>query len=150
VLFSEPFSLSGDKNLRIHAGAPKLANSWIYVECDLYNADTGAVYGFDLPIEFYFGSEGGEWWSEGSKSASRYLSAPPAGSYVLRVSVERDRKRWGEPDTVAVHIVEGVFRWRYWLALLIALSVIPVGVILYHRSFEKRRWSQSDFAPDEE
>jgi hypothetical protein len=103
------------------------------------------VYAFDLPIEFYQGFDGGEHWSEGSNQTTRYLSAVPAGTYVLRLAIERSNFK--KDDMVAITITQGVFRWLYWLIALLGVSLIPLGVVWHHHSFEKRRWSQSDFAP---
>ncbi|WP_428264951.1 DUF4178 domain-containing protein [Haliangium sp.] len=143
IFFSQPFQLSGGENLRIDAHG-SADNSWIYAECDLYNQDTGLVMAFDLPMEYYHGYTAGESWAEGSNRVTRYLSAVPAGTYILRLAVERSS--WKKPDRIGLFITEGVLRARAWLLLLLGISIIPIVVAIKHLRFERRRWSESDYA----
>lgn len=145
VEFSEPFRLAGGKNIEIKAYAPQLSNAWMYLQGDLYNEETGRVVQFDLPIEYYFGSDSGGSWSEGSRSAERYLSSMPAGTYTLRLTIERSNGQ--APSMVSVYIRQGVFRILDWLLIMLGISIVPVCIIIHHASFERRRWSQSDFGP---
>src|SRR5262249_46650539 len=82
VLFSEPFQLQGRPNIQISARAD-LDNSWLDIEGDLINEDTGLIQSFYVPLSYYSGVEDGEAWSEGSRENSTYLSALPAGLYRL-------------------------------------------------------------------
>ena len=47
-----------------------LANSWLETDLTLTNVETGEAVGVQNGLEYYFGVEGGESWSEGSKSNS--------------------------------------------------------------------------------
>lgn len=143
VVFSEPFALKARQNLEIRIGAP-VVNNWVYVQGDLFNEDTGLVQQFDVPIEYYEGVEAGERWTEGSQTGRRYLAALPAGNYSLRLQVERPH--WTLPISLDVRVRQGVLRWRYYLLLLLGLSLIPIGVGVHHFGFEKRRWKDSDYA----
>jgi hypothetical protein len=140
VVFSEPFSLKGGRNIEIEAYAP-VSNSWAYFQFDLVNKETGRVVSLDLPVEYYYGPD----WSEGSNRERRYLKAQPAGEYMLRTSLERKDK--ARPMTVQVRLRQGVLRMRYFLFLLGFLALIPLFVFLHHRNFERKRWSESGFGP---
>lgn len=140
VFFTKPFNLTG-KNLRVEAYSP-VNNSWVYLAGDIANEKTGMIESFDLPVEFYEGDDGGEHWSEGSRTKSVFLSAMPAGSYAMRLEAQ-----WpaGTPPTVMVRVTEGVFRWsHFFLALL--LVTIPAVILGFRRfTFEASRWNESMF-----
>jgi hypothetical protein len=143
VAFSEPFELRGRRNIAVEAQSGA-NNSWIFVAGDFINEETGLVQTFDLPIEYYYGVEDGESWSEGGTTTKTYLSALPAGKYTLRLEAQWGDK-WQQPTTVNLKIEQGQIRGFNFLVALIALSVIPILVALWHWSFERKRWSESMF-----
>ena len=143
LFFSEEFKLVGKQNVEIQGYCPQVDNSWVYAEVDLYNKETGAVYYFALPIEYYHGVTDGESWSEGGRSTTKSISAVPPGTYVLRLQVQRHD--YSRSATLMVKVKQGVFQYMSWFALLIAISFIPICIIIYHFMFERRRWAQSDY-----
>ncbi len=143
VFFSQPFELAGRRNIRI-AGESQVQNSWIYLEGDLINEETGVVQSFPIEISYYQGVEDGESWSEGGQKDSAYTSAMPAGRYVLRL--EGQWEKWQQPAIVAVKIEQNVTHGFNLLLALIVLSVVPIAMIIYHVRFEHRRWSESMFS----
>jgi len=142
VLFSQPFELAGRRNIRIVGESP-VQNTWVYLEGDLINDETGVVQSFPIDISYYQGVEDGESWSEGGQSDSAYTSAMPAGRYVLRV--EGQWERWQQPATIAIRIEQNVTHGFNLLIALIVLSIGPILMGIYHISFERRRWSESMF-----
>jgi ssDNA-binding Zn-finger/Zn-ribbon topoisomerase 1 len=144
VLFSEPFQLKGHKNIRV-TGRSNVDNTWLYVEGDLVNNETGDVQTFSLPVEYYHGIDDGESWSEGSQSPSTHLSALPEGQYVLRL--EAQWERWQQPAALSVRIDQGVPRVLHLFLAMLFISIIPVMVALYQFSFARRRWADSDYSP---
>ena len=144
VFFSEPFELKSLRNIRISASAP-VSNTWVYAEGDLINETTGLVQPFAVPVEYYSGVDGGESWSEGDKEPDVHLSSLPGGKYTMRLEVQWEK--WQEPQMLTVRIVQGVPRLLYWLLAMVAVSIIPLLVLLSQWSFEKRRWQDSEFNP---
>jgi len=142
VYFSEPFELAGRSNIRISGEAP-VDNSWIYLEGDLINDDTGVVQSFPIEISYYYGVEDGESWTEGTRNDSAYTSSLPAGRYILRL--EGQWERWQQPASLNVKIEQNVTNGFNFLVMLIALSLLPIIMLIYHISFERRRWSESMF-----
>ncbi len=142
VFFSEPFELERWRNIRISAESA-VNNSWIYMEGDLINEDTGLVQSFPLNISYYHGVEDGEAWSEGGQRDSAYTSALPAGRYILRI--EGQWEKWQQPVNVDLKIEQNVTHGFNFLLALIAVSVAPVVLGIYHFNFERRRWSESMF-----
>ena len=92
VRFSEPFELKGRKNIVITAAA-SVDNSWVEIEGDLINQATDESEAFSLPVEYYSGVEDGESWSEGNRSPDVYLSARPAGTYILGFEARHGARR---------------------------------------------------------
>ncbi|MEK6284780.1 MAG: DUF4178 domain-containing protein [Acidobacteriota bacterium] len=144
VIFSEPFQLKGRQNLRVTARA-NVDNSWLYVEGDLIDDATGEVQSFSMPVEYYHGVDSGESWSEGSQSPTIHLSAMPAGQYMLRL--EAQWEKWQQPATVSVRIDQGVPRALHLFLVMLFVSLLPLMMMVYHFSFEKRRWADSDYSP---
>jgi uncharacterized Zn finger protein (UPF0148 family) len=142
VFFSQPFELAGRRNIKVIGESP-VQNTWVYLEGDLINDETGVVQSFPIDISYYQGVEDGESWSEGGQSYSAYTSSMPAGRYVLRL--EGQWEKWQQPAVVTIRIEQNVTRGFNLLIALIVLSVGPVIMIIYHIGFERRRWSESMF-----
>jgi hypothetical protein len=142
VFFSEPFELSGRRNIRITGESP-VQNTWVYLEGDLINDETGLVQSFPIDISYYSGVEDGESWTEGGQKDSATTSSMPAGKYVLRL--EGQWEKWQEPATVSVRVEQNVSHGFNMILLLVALSIVPVIMVIYHINFERRRWSESMF-----
>ena len=142
VFFSEPFELKGRRNIRIVGQSP-VQNTWVYLEGDLINDETGIVQSFPIEISYYQGVEGGESWSEGGQSDSAYTSSMPGGRYVLRL--EGQWEKWQLPAVVSVRVEQNVTRGFNLLIALIVLTIGPVIMLIYHIGFERRRWSESMF-----
>ena len=142
VFFSEPFELAGRRNIRISGDSP-VQNTWVYLEGDLINEETGVVQSFPIEISYLQGVEDGESWSEGGQSDSAYTSSMPGGRYVLRL--EGQWERWQQPAVVSLKIEQNVTYGLNLLIALIVLSIGPIIMIIYHVGFERRRWSESMF-----
>lgn len=141
--FTQPFNLSGNQNVEVRANA-NMENSWVYVSGDLLNEETGALESFELPIEYYSGIDGGESWSEGSRSRKVHISAPPKGRYVMRLDVQ-----WEKPGTAQVHVEvrEGVFRISHLVLAIVAVSIPAILSMVKAWSFDMNRWKDSDYSP---
>jgi uncharacterized protein YdeI (BOF family) len=144
VKFSDPFELQGRKNVVVTASA-SVDNSWVEVEGDLINQATDESQSFSLPVEYYSGVEDGESWSEGNRSPDAFLSAQPAGTYIL--GFEARWEKFQQPMAVTVRVEQGIFNGGYVVLLLFFLSLFPIVMLIYHWRFEARRWADSDYSP---
>jgi hypothetical protein len=142
VFFSQPFELAGRRNIRIRGESP-VQNTWVYLEGDLINDETGDVTSFPIDISYYQGVEDGESWTEGGQTDSAYTSAMPAGRYILRL--EGQWERWQQPANVSIKIEQNVTHGFNLIIALIVLSIGPIVMAIYHIGFERRRWSESMF-----
>jgi Domain of unknown function (DUF4178) len=144
VKFTDPFELTSRKNVVVTAAA-SVDNSWVEIQGDLINQATDESQPFTLPIEYYYGVEDGESWSEGSRSPNVHLSALPAGSYIL--GLEARWEKFQQPMAVTVRVEQGVFNGGYIVLVLLLLSLFPIVMLIYHWRFEARRWEDSDYSP---
>jgi hypothetical protein len=140
IKFSPTFQLDEHANIEIAVEA-FVENTWAYVAIDLVNEKTGMLISFDKSLEYYSGYEGGESWSEGSRSDSQVLGPVEPGAYVLRVEAQQGSP---SPIVVEVKVIQGVFRLRWFLVALGVLA-IPFGLVCLHASsFRKKRWENSN------
>ena len=147
VFFSEPFELAGHRNIRVVGESP-VQNTWVYLEGDLINDESGVVQSFPIDISYYSGVEDGEAWTEGAQNDAAYTSSMPAGKYILRL--EGQWEKWQEPAVVTVKVEQNVTHGFNLIVVLIVLSIGPVIMLFYHINFERRRWSESMFGGGEE
>jgi ssDNA-binding Zn-finger/Zn-ribbon topoisomerase 1 len=147
VIFTEPISIAGGRNLRITGRALNVDNNWLYVAGDLIDESTGLVQQFDLPMEYYQGVEDGESWTEGSKDQAEFVPALPEGRYTMRLEAQWENWNQRTPPQFSVRIEQGVPRIINLLLLLVALSLLPLLFAFRHFAFERRRWADSAFNP---
>jgi hypothetical protein len=142
VIFTQPFDLDGNKNVRITAAAP-VSNSWTELSIDLINEKSTDIEAVNIPIEYYFGVSGGESWSEGSKVNDATISAVPEGKYALRI--EGSWKDWNRPMPIRVKVEQNVTRGVNFCLAFVFLLIGPIIGLFRKFSFESRRWSESMF-----
>lgn len=138
---SEPFQLSGGKAVEVRLKTD-VDNSWAWVEGALIHEDSGDAAFFGLEAAYYHGYSGGESWSEGSRQASKVLSAPGRGSYLVRADLQWDPAARNRPN-VTVEIREGGWSGGQLVAVL-SLILSPLLLLLHRQSFEKQRWEDSN------
>jgi hypothetical protein len=142
TVFSPPFELKGNRNVRITASAP-VDNSYASLDIDLINEQNNAVESVPIDIEFYSGVESGEAWSEGSKTSDVTVSSLPAGKYSLRV--EGTWQNYRQPLPVALKVEQNVTRGMNFCCAFFLLAIVPLFSLLRWWMFESRRWSESMF-----
>jgi hypothetical protein len=138
------------RNIHITVKAP-LDNTWVYLEGDLINEETGVVQSFPIDLSYYRGVEGGESWSEGKATDDIYLSALPGGKYTMRIEAQwggegATADRWKQQMPLTVTVEQNEPRGVNLIIALIVISIIPIIVIIWHIVFESRRWSESMFS----
>jgi uncharacterized Zn finger protein (UPF0148 family) len=143
TVFSQPFQLKGNRNVRITASAP-VNNSFAELDIDLVNEQNNEVESVNIPIEYYQGVEGGESWTEGGQTSDSTISSLPAGKYVLRV--EGTWQNFQQPLPVAVKVEQNVTRGMNFCCAFLALALVPLFSLIRKWTFESRRWSESMFS----
>ncbi len=143
TVFSKPFELKGNRNIQISAEAPSVNNSWASLEFDLVDENNNLVESVPVDVEYYNGVEGGESWTEGSKSQDATVSAIPAGKYTLRI--QGTWQNWQQPMPVSVKVEQNVVRGVNFCGAFLLLAIVPFLALIRKFSFESKRWSESMF-----
>jgi hypothetical protein len=142
IFFSPSFRIEdGSKNIEVKLSAP-VENNWIAVEGSLVNQDTGVAELFELAVSYYHGSDSDGAWSEGGRTETVYLSALPAGNYVLAISPQWDGPR-PSVSAFTVELRSGVLRWLYPVLALVGILLVPILGMFRALAFENRRWQES-------
>lgn len=139
---SNPFTLGTQSVMSMEIAAP-LNNSWLALDAALINEKDEVVEEMDGEISYYQGVEGGESWSEGDRSSTKYFKAPPAGTYRLILKAAGGSGINGLPrgEPLTVHLRQGAVLSRYFLVVFIIALLFPAYEITRKVMFEKRRWA---------
>jgi len=143
TVFSQPFDIKANRNIRIDASAP-VNNSFAELDVDLVNDQSQEVESVNIPIEYYSGTDSDGAWTEGSKDQDATLSSLPAGKYTLRV--EGTWQDWQQPMPITLKVEQNVNRGMNFMCALIGLVIVPVLGLFRKISFESRRWKDSMFS----
>jgi len=137
---SESFRITeGTQILGLHVEAG-VDNGWVYVTGELLDTTGESVLGVTgAEVSYYHGYEGGESWSEGSKSKRSLLQAPGPGTYRFSTSKEGD-----QAVPVRVVLTRGDRLVRYPLLLGIFLFLYPAWALARSAGFERRRWGMDE------
>ncbi len=142
TVFSQPFELKRNSNVRITANAP-VSNAWADLDVDLVNEQNQEVESVNIPIEYYSGSDSDGSWTEGAQTQDATLSSLPAGKYTLRV--EGTWQNFQQPINVAVKVEQNVSRGVNFCCAFVVLAILPILALFRKFMFESRRWSESMF-----
>lgn len=140
AVFSQPFELKGNSNVRITASA-NVMNSWADLDVDLVNEQNNEVESVNIPIEYYSGTDSDGAWTEGAQTQDATLSSLPAGKYTLRV--EGTWQNWQQSIPVNVKVEQNVTRGVNFCCAFVILAIIPLLAVFRKFIFESRRWSES-------
>ncbi len=121
-----------------------LSNGWAYFDVTLIDEASGRAWEVGRNVSYYFGTDGGESWSEGSKDDRFRLGGIPAGRYFLRLAPQGE-----EAVSYSVTVKRDVTNGLYWLLALLALVAPAVLGSLRSAGFEGQRWAESDYASTE-
>lgn len=142
ALFSQPFDIKANRNVRITASAP-VDNSWADLDVDLINDKSEEVESVNIPVEYYTGVDDGEAWSEGGRSTDATLSSLPAGQYTLRV--EGTWQNWQQQMPVQLKVEQNVTRGVNFGCAFLLLAIVPLLGLFRKITFESGRWKDSMF-----
>ncbi|MBK8302764.1 MAG: DUF4178 domain-containing protein [Chloracidobacterium sp.] len=143
AVFSQPFDVKANSNVRITAGA-NVDNAWADLDIDLINDQSQEVESVNVPVEYYSGSDSDGAWTEGGKSTDATLSSLPAGKYTLRV--EGTWQNWQTQMPVSVKVEQNVNRGVNFICALIILMIVPILGLFRKITFESGRWKDSMFS----
>lgn len=142
TVFSNPFELKGNRNVKITASAP-VNNSFVDLDVDLVNEQSQEIESVNIPIEYYSGTDSDGSWTEGGQTQDATLSSLPAGKYTLRV--EGTWQDFAQPMNVSVKVEQNVTRGVNFCCAFVILAILPLLALFRKFAFESKRWSESMF-----
>lgn len=143
---SGSFELSHQySNLEIELSSD-VDNNWIEVGVDLINDETGENREFEMGTEFYSGYDSDGRWTEGSRKNEIVISGIPKGKYHLNLQALGNRSNMSAVN-FSVSITHGVLAWKNFFIFVGLLVLFPLLLWWRQRTFEMRRWADSDYSP---
>jgi len=124
-----------------------LDNNWIGLDMTLVNKATGAAWPAARELAYYYGRDGGESWSEGSRDDEVVFLNIPPGTYYLAVDPEMAPEK-PVPVHDTIEVFTGGAGWSNFIMVMLFLVIFPVFTRLRFAAFEARRWAESDHAPE--
>ena len=123
-----------------------LDNNWLGLDLLLVNKATGAAWPAARELAYYYGRDGGESWSEGSRDDEVVFLDIPPGTYYLTVDPELAPDK-PLPVRDTLEVLSGGAGWSNFVMVMIFLVIFPIFTRLRHAAFEAGRWADSDHAP---
>ncbi len=143
---SREFTVTGKASKLAVRNDTSLANNWIGLDMTLVNKATGAAWPASREISYYYGNDGGESWSEGSRDDEVVFLNIPPGTYYLAVDPEMSEEM-PVPVRDTLEVKTGGAGWSNFVLLMIFLIAFPIFTRMRVASFETRRWMESDHPP---
>ncbi len=148
---TDPFEIPSAGMLQVDLRAG-VSNNEAFVGVTLINEKSGRGWEFARTLSHYSGTDDGESWTEGSKSATVNLAGIPAGTYYFRIAHNQDAQAGTLPRPIRYSIKarrgSGI-AWGLFFLVLLLLAIPPIWLTLQKSSFETRRWLESDYAPEQ-
>lgn len=142
---SDTFEVPGGiGNLEITTSAD-VQNQWMEVGYTLIDEKTGATTSFEQGVEYYYGSDSGGSWSEGSKSTTTTLSSIPGGRYYLLIQPVMQAGQ--NMKSFHVSVTRDAPDSSNYLWIMAMMILVPFFSIFRHMSHEVSRWSDSEYSP---
>jgi hypothetical protein len=143
--FSQPFTIDKKVPLAVEFEAPGIDNTWLAVQLDLVNEETGEVIQVSPEASYYSGVDDGERWSEGSRSATKQTAEVDPGRYVLRATpMFEGTSSFPRDYLVSVKGDSGVGVCCPFFVFVL-LFAGPLFTAWRSSTFETRRWNDAVF-----
>lgn len=114
-------------------------NGWMWLDIDLTQRGDG-VFSIGKEISYYHGVEGGESWSEGSRSATALFKVPAPGTYEFTLQAS-ERGGYRSQTPVSVEVRQGVVLMRWFIGLVVLMAIAAIWPYWRKQIFEHKRWA---------
>ncbi len=145
-LTTREFEIRGKPRKITVRNSTSLDNNWIGLEMMLVNKASGQAWPAAREIAYYYGRDGGESWSEGSRDDEVVFLNIPAGTYHLTVDPDLSPENRA-PVRDSIEVLSGGSGWSNYVMIMIFLIIFPIFTRLRLSAFEAKRWAESDHAP---
>lgn len=132
---SQPFEIRrADDVVKVELDSRALDNAWMVVDVAVVEGEDRVIHTLEADMEYYHGYEGGESWSEGSRSRSVYFRVPEAGTHRLLLHAVSATGETPQAEAaqhpLRVRVVAGAVRplWFKGVTVLCLVSLVGVGM----------------------
>jgi len=150
---SQPFQIRYKPAVVAIKSQADVNNSWVSVQFGIVNANDEVLFDTDDEVSYYQGVEGGESWSEGSNTSTKYIRIDNPGWYKLLVygqaGIGESPEAAGGPN-ISVELREGVMSTSYFWWMIVLCALYPLKEILRKYAHEKRRIPADDDDDDDD
>lgn len=145
VFTSESFSLDGmGSNIGVDMETD-VGNNWFAMAFSLVNETTNTSLEFENGVEYYWGMDGGERWTEGSADNTVNITNIRPGRY--HVAMQPIFSERTTPVVAKVRITKNVFYLSNYLWMIIVAGIFPIVYMLFEHNLNRKRWYFSDYSP---
>jgi len=123
-----------------------LDNNWIGLDLMLVNKASGQAWPVTRELAYYYGRDGGESWSEGSRDDEVVFLDIPPGTYYLTLDPDIAPEK-PVPVRDLIEVSSGGAGWSNFVIVMLFLALFPVFTLTRRAAFETSRWAGSDHAP---
>lgn len=136
---------------RLEAHSSSVNNSWVAVSVAFLDEQENVLLDADAEVAYYHGVQGGERWSEGSRTDSTLVILE--GPQVYRLDVFGSAGVWSQtggdrPTTrgppLQLALYRGVLPARYFLIFGLLALLYPIWAYGRQALFEARRWPSEE------
>ena len=140
------FEVKGKPRKIAVRNSTSLDNNWIGLDLMLVNKASGQAWPATRELAYYYGRDGGESWSEGSRDDEVVFLNIPPGTYYVTIDPDiAPEKPLPVHDTIEVR--SGGAGWSNFVMVMIFLTIFPIFTLVRRAAFETGRWAESDHAP---
>lgn len=142
-VLSKPFVVETLTPTLVVENQANISNDWVALNMMLVNETTGQALHASQELSYYWGSDGGESWSEGSSSGDVAFRDVPPGTWRLMLEHELDPSR-RTPIQDQLVVRRGGSSWSNLILLSLFLMAFPIYTRWRMFAFEVARWAESD------
>lgn len=128
-----------------------VSNSWAYVALEVTDPEGAPLFEAGRTIQYYFGREDNENWSQGSRRAHLFFRPTLPGDYDLTVYPAETGvwgNQWREPNQLSVSANQGVSSGLWMLLLGLGFGLFALMPVLRRAVHNHRRWRHSDWSDE--
>lgn len=138
TIYTTPsFSIGEKMGVFEFAMTAPVMQTWLEIEGNLVNEQTGEGINIDGGVEFYTGYDEG-YWSEGKKVDTQTFSRLPKGNYHFSFTANTNSTT---PLPLTITMKEGVFSFSNFLFCLFMIILPAIWIVIYFLVFEAKRLS---------
>lgn len=142
-VLSKPFVVESHLPTLVVQNQAGISNDWVALDLVLVNEQTGEARHASQELSYYWGTDGGESWSEGSQEGDVSFRDVPPGTWRLMLEPEMDPGRY-QPISDTLVVRKGGSSWSNIILLFLFLAAFPIYTRWRMYAFEVARWAESD------